>query len=860
VSRDFLIPTYTFPAQPQNSSADRGTLDLVKQRDVQIMCCGDGESIPILLGGPRRLGVKVAARCYVGSDIVLLGVVCEGPINAIRSVKFGEDDPPAGTKLNVYLGHATQLVDTMLRDAFAAQKPPIVYADTLPNVAYIVLRTNCSAWTAFPNITVEAEGLLIYNDHDANQSAIDPATWEFSRNPSRILSHIFRYYTPHEVDSGHLLVAADANDELINGVEPRRTLSLVLDRPQEVARWIEVLRSYAACWCAPQGNAVCFVPDRPADSVYEFTDEFGQANIKDGSFNWSLTSADDLSTVVQVNITDTSKNPPATLSPRAVSPGVLNGTLERRETMLSMEGITSYSQGYREAVEQLNHSLLEMFSATWEAFDVAIKLRVGNVITVTVEGVCRKMQMRITALVSKTAGRYTISAKKYDPACYSDAIASAPTAVDPLLPDPSNPPAPTNLVLEEELFALADKTMKSRIRATWAPVEELPYKKAYYVEVWAGSKLMWSAETDQATYATPVVEEDMHYIVRVATRTSVYASEYISGDIVALGKEMPPPDVERLTIQQVANWVLFSWSRVVDIDAIKRYQIRRWHSAGSWESGVIIDEPDMLAYRSNSEPAGVWNYGIVAIDQGERPSQNPRVVQFRVAPDNSAYFVDENQYSVANLAKMLAWQTRDGVTHYSTNHGDAWGELFPLAIESYPKPVDAYHTEGESSLTAEWWDIGVAVDGQFTVLADLDDDDGVAHVWLDTSMDMVTIGTYDGGSARTRARFCRARFATDGAMTIHGLPRVVITADPRVEPFAGVSLANGPAIVTLAGRYFAIKDCVVNPQGFDALLGIAANFQISETEPNTFEVRVFNSATNQQVAVPFTGTFNGISF
>jgi hypothetical protein len=823
------------------------------------MCCGDGESIPILLGGYRRLGVKIAARCYVGSNIVLLGVVCEGPINAIRNVKFGDDDPPAGTTLNVYLGHESQPVDPLLQAAFAAQKTPIVYADTLPNVAYIVLRTNVSEWTSFPNITVEAEGLLIFNEHDETQDVADPTSWKYSRNPARILGHIFRFYTPHEVDSNHLLVAAEANDELVGG-EPRRALSLVLDRPQEVSRWVEVLRSYAACWCAPQGNTVCMVPDRPAPSVYDFTDEPGQANIVEGSFNWYLTSADDLSTVVQVNITDVTQNHHTTLYPRVVSPGVVGGTLARRETVLNMEGVTSFSQGYREAVEQLNHSLLETFNATWDAFDVAIQLRVGDVVTVTVDGICQNMEMRITALSGKTAGRYAISAKKYDAACYSNAIASAPAVIDPLLPDPSRPPAPTDLVLEEEIFPMQDKTMKSRIRATWAHVEDLPYKKSYYVEVWAENKLVNSGNTDVSTYATPMVEEGVHYIVRVATRTSVFSSEFVSGDIVALGKDLPPPDVASLTVKQVANWVLFNWPRVVDIDAIKRYQIRRWPASGSWETGVIVDEPDMLAYRSNSEPAGVWFYGIVAIDQGERLSNAPCVVPFTVVPDNSAYFVDESQYTLANLVNMFEWITRDGEPHYSTNHGDEWGDMFTQTMANYPLPVDAYHTGGESSLTSEWWDVGVSVGGQFTVIANYDQDDGVTRVYVDTSTDMVNVESHEGGSALTKARFCRVRFSTEGAMTVHGFPQVVITANPRVEPFAGASSATAPTIVTLAGQYFAIKDCSINPQGSTPCVAIASNFQLSETATNTFEVRVFDSATNQQVSTPFTGTFNGISY
>ena len=859
MARDYLVPSYTFPATPSNSSASRGTLDNAAQKDLQIMCCGDGETIPIILGGPRRIAIKVATRCYVGSDIIMLGVVCEGPVKSIKDVKFGDDDPPAGTQLNVYLGYADQPVDPLLKAGFAAQSPPIDYNDAPPNVAYIVIRTNVSGWTSFPNITVEVEGLLIFNEHDNEQTDDDPTTWKFSSNPSRILAHIFRTYTPLTVDSDHLLVAANANDELVDGVEPRRILSLVLDRPQEVSRWVDVIRSYAGVWCPPQGRTVCFVPDRPADSVYDFTDAPGSANIVADSFSWWLTEADDLPTVMQVNITDTTTTPWSTAYPRAVSPGVLDGTLERRETVLKMEGIPVFSQGYREAVEQLNHALLENFHATWDAFDVAIKLRVGNVITVTFGNIVRAMKMRITALVNKESGRYTITARRYDHAVYSNEIVSKPNVIEPILPDPSKPPTPTGLVLEEELFPLQDKTLKSRVRATWNHVENLHYKKTYYVELWANNKLMHSGSTDTNTYATPVVEEGIHYIFRVATRTSVYSSAYLSGDITALGKGLPPPDVESLTMQQVANWVLFSWPRVVDIDAIKRYQIRRWPPAGLWETGVIIDEPDMLAYRSNSEPAGLWYYGIVAIDQGERPSQNPMVVQFRVVPDNSAYFVDDNQYHMAHLDKMFMWITLDGATHYSTNHGDAWGDLFPLPMSNYPLPVDAYHDGSESSLITEWWDVGVAVDGQFTVLVDVVDDNGVAHVWVDTSLDMSTVISFDGGSARTRARFVRVRVTTEGAMTIHGLPKVVITANPRMEAFGGVSSADAAVTVVLDGKYFAVKDCVVNPQGVEPLTGIVANYQLSEVAPNTFEVRIFNNA-NQQVAAPFTGTFYGISY
>lgn len=854
----YIIPPQSFPPKPNGVASTPTLNNAARANEWQCSSIAALGAVIPLIYGYDRVGARYIDCFSVGGTIWLVALWCIGSVESLDKIETsGGEALPANIVMRHYLGAQTA-PDTRLANAFKSAGrtvPPTA----LTGCCYTVMEVPSATVFSPDGIVAYIKGRKVFDPRDHAQQNDLPSTWKWSDNAALCLADFlgnFQYGYRRRVLQESVITVADINDELLDGTERRRTLNLAICDKQEATTLIEALRTYAGCFVIAEGDVLRLVADVPGEVVHTFR----QADVI-GVPQRNGRGIRQAPTVVCVNYSNTTATPWKTASAYAYAPGVKEGIERYVESVVALPGINSYSAAMREAVERLNKLRLGDLEITATVADIGVLLQAGDLLSIwhptTPDG---KIYRLLESPRPNDDGNWQIIGYEYQPTMYSDDVFAQPVYGDTTLPDPANPPAPMSLVLEEELFPLADRTMKSRIRATWSPVDDFPYQKSYFVEVWSNNRLMESGNTDVPTYTTSVVEEGVHYIVRVATRTSIFSSDFIAGDIVALGKEMPPPDVERLTIQQVANWVLFSWTRVVDIDAIKRYQIRRWPLSGSWETGTIIDEPDMLAYRSNSEPAGIWNYGIVAIDQSEHPSKSPKVVQFRVAPDNSAYFVDENQYSVAILTNMFAWITRDGVTHYSTNHGDAWAALFPLSMENYPLPVNAYHGGGESSLVTEWWDIGVAVDGQYTVLADVDTDDGVVHVWLETSMDMVMVESHGGGSARTRARFCRVRFSTEGAMTVHGLPRVVITADPRVEAFSGVSSAVGPVIVTLVGRYFGIKDCSVSPQGADALLGIAANFQLSETEPNTFEVRVFNSATNQQVAVPFTGTFSGISY
>ena len=210
---------------------------------------------------------------------------------------------------------------------------------------------------------------------------------------------------------------------------------------------------------------------------------------------------------------------------------------------------------------------------------------------------------------------------------------------------------------------------------------------------------------------------------------------------------------------------------------------------------------------------------------------------------------------------MLTYTGRDGVPHYVSSLSETWATLFgSTAMSSFPNPVDSYHAAGTSSLTTEWYDVGVSVSAQWTAVAPYTDDSGAATVYVDLSPDGVTgIVSTSGGSAKGTARFVRVRYTTTGAMTIAGMPSITITASPRSEPFAGHSSASVALTVTLQNKYFALQDISFTVQGTTPYVAMPYNVVLSPSSANSFDVRVFDQS-NAQVAVDFTGTFYGISY
>lgn len=119
---------------------------------------GANSLLPVVYGY-RRVGAKIAGVVVHNGNLVLLCVWCHGEINAINGIEINDAATPTGVTVTHYTGTQTQVKDPTLVAAYAAQSPPIVYADDLKGIAYsVVVITPAAAITGFPRIAAYVQG------------------------------------------------------------------------------------------------------------------------------------------------------------------------------------------------------------------------------------------------------------------------------------------------------------------------------------------------------------------------------------------------------------------------------------------------------------------------------------------------------------------------------------------------------------------------------------------------------------------------------------------------------------------------------------------------------------------------------
>lgn len=439
------------------------------------------ENAPLrIVYGRARLGAQLVDFLSYQNDLIMLLVWCEGEIEEIESVAVNDEAAPAGITLTHYTGTAGQVADATLVAAYASHG--ITYADALPGIAYSVARVPANVTSGFPNFAAIIKGKKILDTRTGATA--------YSDNPALALRDFCasaRYGAARTVDASSTGAVADFCDELC-GTEKRRLIGLVIDNTGPVEQWTEALRTYAGCFISQEGADLKLIPDMSRATDRSFT----AAQIKAGSLRLKKRGVRNVPTVMEIRYTDTSLVPWAEKSAIVKAAGVDSGTTPRRESQISLPGITRYSQALREATERLNKLALSDLSAEFLAFDEALKVQVGDVVGVTHPiGLTAKL-LRVTSASIAEPGRYAIQAFEYDPAAYSDAVVSEPTYADTALPDPSNPPPPTALAAVETAFKPAGGgAWKPRLVLSWtAPLD--PYTADYLPEYLAPGSAEWT--------------------------------------------------------------------------------------------------------------------------------------------------------------------------------------------------------------------------------------------------------------------------------------------------------------------------------------------------------------------------------
>lgn len=804
-----------------------------------------------LIYGPDRVGALIAdALTYQGS-LVLLCVWGEGEIDAIESLTIADQVPAAGVTVTHYLGTAGQTADPLLVAAYAAQG--VAYADTLPNVAYSVVKVPAGASAGWPTVQAVVRGLKLYDPRSG--------LTVYSDCPALALADYLsnaRYGRGRTLDWASVGAAADANDELVGG-EKRRIVGVTLANPGLHHENTEALRTYAGCWVSGV-NPVKLIPDRPRAVDHVITG-FGAAGIVEKSMKIKKRGILATPTVVEVRWVDTSVTPWAERTAYAYAPGVEAGTTPRRLASVALPGIHRYSQAVREAIERLNHFRLEDLDLEFVLRDEAMAIEAGDVALAFSQIGLSAKYIRITGAKLVDPGRYRIAAREYDAAAYSDSVVAEPTWPDTQLPDPSAPPVPTGLVAVEEVYQLENGTFASRLRATW-DAADYPYLAHCRVEIRAGANLIQAGSAPGTEWASPAVQEGVTYTVRVAAVTAIgAASDWASTTVTAQGKYLVPGDVPWIAFFEVNGRSYLSWGQAADID-IWRYRLKYGPVGGDYASAIELDLIDGLRYQTGDIPAGTWVIYCKAVDSVRQESPNAATITGTVTLDSNAYLVDSYDHTAPSVSGMAeyslgAW---DATRRWVTEDGRTAATKFPNVASTYDQIAATYHDGSASAWWGESEDFGLSLSGTWTGMGAFDLLAGAGSSHIETSDDASTWRQAVSTSDLDTARFARLRHKSASgvirvALGAADLQQVRLAAIPRSFEGDATSSASGPVTITLPQQLAKFTAITVQPLGSAAMIGVPDNLTLGD--PTTFDAYVFDTAGNK-VAAAFKWTAKGV--
>jgi hypothetical protein len=845
----------------------------------QQQVAGDRELIGLVYGSVR-LGAKIVSAVDYQGDLLLLAAFAYGPNTGLDQFYVGNDPISAKATVTVYLGTATQAVDATLAAAFAAKG--VTYTDALPNVTYAILRFPVGSTSGFPQVSARITGRKVYDDRNGGQSFANPATWAYSNNPALCLADFIRgawgmNCGANGVEKASIITAANANDAVV-GTVARRTVNLALDRQQAARQWVAALRTYSNVWVEPIGNAgenYRFIVDQDGPTVMTF----GNDDIKQDTLVLRKQSLSNTPTVVEVIYTDMTTIPYRDGSAFAPSDGLPAGGRAYRLSQVRMPGINNYAEAYRAAVERLNDFTLNDLAGEFTAFDSAAVCEIGDIIEITNPIGLSAKKCRIVKPVLQGAGRYRIQFREFDPAKYSSEVAAGPSYPDTILTPPGIPPAPTNLVLAEEVYQIsAYGGYSSRIFATWTKPDFL-WMGGYTVNVTDPyGKVVWTnfvQPTPNPSFRSGALQEGNTYTVSVSSM-SLYggtaSASAATGSLAVLGKLLPPGNVAELIGFEAGGKVHLSWTQAIDID-IALYELRYGTNVSTWDTATPIERINALTYVVQTAPPGPWRFYVKAVDSVGNYSPIAAYKDINVTIDAASFLVNQAYFYTPSLVSMTKWFNRPLVDPYWTSDfsdGIGYGadntdnNVGTFGDSLAGTPWATPHSAGTSASTASWisetWDVGLQVSGTWQAVFDYANHAGAAVPFIDISTSAST-GPFTrttGVSALANGRWARVGIYSTGAFTVTGVPSLAVNVVPRREVGVTTSVTSGPVKVNLVNRYFLAKSIQVTGQGTIVINPVYDNVIVGTGVANSFDVYAFNQA-GAQMAATCAWIFEGVS-
>lgn len=608
--------------------------------------------------------------------------------------------------------------------------------------------------------------------------------------------------------------------------ERSRILDLSLETIQTTQAWLDTLRTYASCWIIPSPTGYRLISDKAGTSVASF-------NHADGKIlsisNLKKRGIQSVPTIMTVTYRDTSSKP------YKDSPAEVSIAGQRRESSVSLPGVTRYSQAYREAFERLKKLNLNDLSCSLTVFDEGLELDVGDIITVSHPVGLGDKAFRIMGITGEY-GRFDLTLVEYDPAVYNNSINIAPTTPDTNLPSPSEPPIITGVSMIEEIFQLENGLTSSRWRITWN-CDDYMFLREYRAELWNTTELIHVGSPTTKEWPTPTIQEGVAYTAKIYAISSIGSVGTVGiGTGTALGKQALPGNVSNILAFEAGGRVYASWPAAIDID-IWRYEVRYGAIGTAWASCLVVDRVDALTLTTDLIPVGTWVLKVKAIDSVDNESATEASVTVTVSSDASAFLIDTKLQTNPTLTNMqeYAMERTDPNRYFVTEDNVSFAAKFPNAMSTYGNALATYHNSVTSTWLGEVEDFGLLLGGQWTGTSTVADVSGSHIDYLGNSADNVTWNYPAGLSQKINARFARLKHE---ALTTSTLKVVIpeqsirIDAIPREEVGTVTSSAAGAVSVHLVNDYVSVKRITVTPQGTTFASAVVDNIGIAAPSPS----------------------------
>ena len=626
------------------------------------------DNIPLIYG-LQRVPVNICYMVTTGTNnnqLHLIGIIGEGEINGVHQVggvdQIWLDDKlyteyPGLVSYTVYTGTSTQNAHADLVTATAGMSPENVWNDPLRNTAYIYmcLTYDQNKWQGLPNITVEVEGLKVYDTRTS--------TTGYSANPA-LCAYDFITRSSRRggmgIDTARVVTASV--DDAANFCDTKGwTLGLVLrDDSAAIDNLKQIIDTYRGDVIYSETQFKLLYRDWDSESVVM---NLGESDIVEAggvsSLKISQPSVFDTPNAVRVKFCNTDNK--FIVDDYVVSDSTsITADGDFREETVQLLGITDY-----EHAMQMGNYHLERFrvnkAINFTGHSRCLALEPHDLVTMThtFPGWSSKV-FRVNAVTVTPAMEVAISAVEESSAFYNDVLDIASHNYhDTTLPDPTaTVPNVINVTISEETYSWANRT-HTRLLINFDPPAATSYPFWDHAEIWVsldGGTNYNNIGTATGDFQVDPVEEGKTYTVKIVSVSIFGTKEPLEGSYTVSrmiqGKTSLPSDMSPITAVASADTVSILGEALSEPD-IEGYELRM---GDGWQGALLMGFYKAPMIRFSGVRPGTFTWWLAPMDNRGQYANTKRSAQCTVR--YPAGYEDKNTWS---------WDFTTG-THSNTEH------------------------------------------------------------------------------------------------------------------------------------------------------------------------------------------------